>query len=747
MSTDDTPPYIVRFVIQKLECPALVTGMMYCIHWKRGSFRGTTPPMACDSGVVNFSSMPEAHAVLHFKPNVGGAKGSGKFQHKYITFSIEELSRGKREVGLVEFDVANCLRGSERTAQVVKHSDFRMAGFGASVEVLVTLYPEGETRPAVSQLAPRAVPAAAVATAAIASPRISGVGPVASVGRTKKLTRDEAMTLLLSVEGLLDQRGAAGAENHQYAAEDEAALSAQVREIEEKIAVLRNKLNARRIVAQAALQVATSETCTYVDAQFRALEDTPSGQTFVSDVKGFFESARGTTSQTRTRDPADLQRCIATAQQELRQLEQDQDRLGQLQLRRDVSDDLVRLLGATHAKQQELAKLHEQLAASSAAAASSGQTNSFEAHKRAALEELDSLAAKRDALEAYNKESRRVYAARIEEWANRKYAAMRELDRADKANKLRDDEERKAKQQVQLQQQILDLFGEVQAPAAVAEPTAQQLLSAPQPSPPASHTQSVVAPPQSTLFDDLYNNVPQTSDFAPSTIQQSRQPESALAAPRAATQEPVEYRFAPPAEAENSARTLPATHAAADPFADLHSNMFGADAPPSNSDRLPSQASLAAAQSQPPTYHFGEEQGKTAAVAIKEATQTLRSELRRTYAFEGGDDTLQAERSLESTRQNGGADFSSAPSASATYDFGTVVDSRSLPPQLEVRQSLEAQRQASNDSFWGSPPHAAATQQPPPVTITAPYSFDAASAQQDSGAYTSTNIFASFGES
>ena len=242
----DPVGYVVRFQVLRVECPSLVSGAMYTITCKRGDVTRTSSAISCDSGVLRCSNetFPEVTAVVHFK--AASSSSSMRFQPKYITFRIDEAMRSKRMLGEVDCDIVAALpktsNGGEIKARAVITQDFRMAGLGASLEVVVVIYPEGSTPPPPASPKPNAaglpsqLVAASDAMAAARAPashvnrsgatrseeeaavvhpqqqrRREHANPssVPSLVSTRTFDRDDAMMILVNLEELAQQQAAA----------------------------------------------------------------------------------------------------------------------------------------------------------------------------------------------------------------------------------------------------------------------------------------------------------------------------------------------------------------------------------------------------------------------------------------------------------------------------------------------------------------------------------------------------------
>ncbi|CUG87714.1 Hypothetical protein, putative [Bodo saltans] len=804
------PTYNVQFKILHIESPALLSGASYSIGWRRGSYRGNTQPFACDSGVVTLN-MPMATAVVHFKHNESGSKGYGKFQSKYLTFNIEEHARGSTKiVGMLEFDVANCLRGSETSAHVVKEAGFRMGGLGAKIDVEVILYPQGSAPPASSTAGARLVegrqgtsammptttstptntapPAAAPSFSSAPAPSTVSTGRVTKAGGgggRKTLTRDEALTLLLSVEGLLEQSGAAAAKT-QYSGEDAETLDRQIQDLQRRVDEARGRLDAKKMLQQAALEVATAGAFTYPGTQFRQLEELPDAKRYSTEVTQYLDALHRQHSATAQRVSADgmpstlaeVQVRIESTRQDLARLQRDQDELSHLQLRRDVSDEAIRVLGKIQAKEDQLAKLqkHKDILVAQGGSAMPTSTNLWEKEKSTILEEINNLHQRRETLQQVANNGCTMYASRVEAWANRRFAPMREYDKLHKEIQQREEAESKERKQKELQKQILDLFGDMESgpapPVNNNNGTATGSATAPHESP-SSRSGSTAAQQTAAVdvFDTMYTNMPKTTDFGPSATnraEEHKDQQPATGSSRSASQQnPTEYAFNEP----KAPVTAPIVHEKkpVNAFADLAAEMF---APKEKSPPLKPAVSVVVAK--PAEFNFGTDEPAQTSSGQSSFAQPARAqvqELKGAYAFGA------PEEASKISPQRVGAGITVAPAASiiaSEYSFGTSDNNTSsgtagrgataavaaeysfggpaVSLHVDPVAAPSTEEASSSVGLWGTPLELVAearAQSHQSHAAASVYSFgptDGADSgvSSNTNTYRSTNIFASF---
>lgn len=337
--------YIVRFKVVTVKCASMPAGNQYTLFYRRGDISRSTPCYtAAGDGTVNFSSMPEGSAVVHFK----SGKAGRRFAPKYIQFRIEEYTRGspRRPVGECEVDCTLVMDSynSGGNSGVVR-TNFRMYGAQATMSVAILVYPrdapplsfEGLIDPALLQ-APTGEGAAAAA---------------AAKGEVKTMARGEAMTLLISLETLLERRRAEEANSGGGGGGPRLTKAEKrVRELEER----RRQLTGSQGLATA---VVKSRCEGAVHAQFVALArkcrnnyigetaaylrqmalscGAPLGGDDDEDEAAAAAAAGGDTAREQ------LQRCdtrIGELRRQTAKLEEEQMALGRLQHKTDVTAEL-----------------------------------------------------------------------------------------------------------------------------------------------------------------------------------------------------------------------------------------------------------------------------------------------------------------------------------------------------------------------------------------------------------------------
>ncbi|ORC86819.1 uncharacterized protein TM35_000251150 [Trypanosoma theileri] len=339
--------YIVRFKVITLECASLPNGQQYTITYRRRETCRSTPCYAADGGVVDFSSMPEGSAIVHFKP------GGVRFHPKWITFRIEEFVRGqpRKTVAETQLDCAAVLGVHNITAATTRRVSFDMYGTPAVMVVALLVYPNGHPPLSFAGIVPDKN-----------SARAGGEGERrlrAGGGEVKKFTRGEAMTLLISLETMLERRRAETAAGGS--AQAESPLQRRVAELEERRRCITG-------VEGMATTVVTKRVVDLVAAQFVALSRKYRGN-YVGEVAAYLRqmavaSGIPLTADISTETTLDveaarerLQRIngrIDTLVEQTRKLEEEREALGRLQGRADVTNEVCAILTKLETLQSQM---------------------------------------------------------------------------------------------------------------------------------------------------------------------------------------------------------------------------------------------------------------------------------------------------------------------------------------------------------------------------------------------------------
>ncbi|KAH9584066.1 hypothetical protein LSM04_006154 [Trypanosoma melophagium] len=343
--------YIVRFKVLTLECTSLSNGQQYTITYRRGETYRSTPCYVADGGVVDFSAMPEGSAIVHFKT------GGVRFHPKWITFRVEEYVRGhpRKTVAETQLDCAAVLGVHNTTAAATRRVSFDMYGSPAVMVVAILLYPEGH--PPLSF--------AGLLNSNSNSNSRSGEGRRlrAAGGEVKKFTRGEAMTLLISLETMLERRRA-------EAAVGGSAGTAQMMEspLQKRVAELEERRRCITGVEGMATTVVTKRVVDLVAAQFIALSRKYRAN-YVGEVAAYLRQMAVTNGVPLTADISAeaapdaegarerLQRInarIDTLVEQTRKLEEEREALARLQGRADVTNEMCAILTRVETLQSQM---------------------------------------------------------------------------------------------------------------------------------------------------------------------------------------------------------------------------------------------------------------------------------------------------------------------------------------------------------------------------------------------------------
>ncbi|RNE99455.1 uncharacterized protein Tco025E_09002 [Trypanosoma conorhini] len=334
--------YIVRFKVLKVESAELQDGRQYTVAYRRGETSRSSPCYVAEGGVVDFSAMPEGAAIVHFK------SGGPRFLPKWITIRLEEYVRGRprRVVGETQVDCAELLGLHSLTASARRRVMFEINGSPAQMVVALLVYPEKH-------------PALSFGDVAPAAAKEDSAGGERS-GEIKRMTRGEAMTLLISLEAMLERRREGG----EPAGSAASPLERRLAELEERrrslagvegMAAAVVKQRVEGVVGAQFLAFSRRHRANYVGevaAYLRQLALT-SGLPLTADIS---EAAVTDTEGARER----LQRIntrIDALTGQVRTLEEQQQSLGRLQGRTDVTNELCAIQNKVEGLQSQIALL------------------------------------------------------------------------------------------------------------------------------------------------------------------------------------------------------------------------------------------------------------------------------------------------------------------------------------------------------------------------------------------------------
>ncbi|ESL09424.1 hypothetical protein TRSC58_02853 [Trypanosoma rangeli SC58] len=330
--------YIVRFKVLKVESAGLRDGRQYTVAYRRGETVRSSPCYIAEGGVVDFSLMPEGAAIVHFK------SGGLRFMPKWITFRLEEYIRGqpRKVIGETQVDCAELLGLHSLTASARRNITFEVNRTSAQMAVALLVYPEKHPPLSFGDIAP-----------AIANDAQSGGS---KNGEIKQMTRGEAMTLLISLEAMLERRREGNPKK-----EDVSPLERRLVELEE----LRRSLAGVDGMAAAVVKQRVEGV---VGAQFLALSRMYRAN-YVGEVAAYLRQCAVTSGLSLTADISEdavadtegarerLQRIntrIDDLMSQVRTLEVEQQSLAQMQSRADVTNELCAILNKVEALQQQI---------------------------------------------------------------------------------------------------------------------------------------------------------------------------------------------------------------------------------------------------------------------------------------------------------------------------------------------------------------------------------------------------------
>lgn len=331
--------HIVRFKVITVECASMPKEQHYTITYIRGDTNCSTPCYVAENGVVDFSSMPEGAAIVHFK------NGKMRFLPKWITFRIEEFTRGqpRKTVGETQLDCAEVLGMRNFSAAATRRLTFTMYGVAAHMEVALLVYPENHPPLSFGTLVP--------------SQAKGDRNPTPAGKDVRRMTRSEAMRLLISLEALL--------EKHRP---DVAAGKEGVSPLEQRLAQLEERRRTLSSVEGMATAVVKKRTEDVVAAQFVALSRKHRAN-FVGQVAAYLRQLAVTSGVSLTSDISEenvpnidvsrerLQRInarIDNLTQQIQKLEEVQKVLEATHTRNSAGADVTSELAATVSKMETL---------------------------------------------------------------------------------------------------------------------------------------------------------------------------------------------------------------------------------------------------------------------------------------------------------------------------------------------------------------------------------------------------------
>ncbi|KAG5488352.1 uncharacterized protein JKF63_07947 [Porcisia hertigi] len=333
--------HVLRFKVISVECSSLPNGQQYTIMYHRGDTNRSTPCYAAQGGVINFATMPEGAAVVHFK----SGRGNGRFAPKYIRFMLEEYTRGmpRRLVGETEVDCTQVLKGLSTSGSGLLTVVFRLYGTTAKMKTAVLVYPE------------HAVPL--TFDGLIDPSEVAATPPPQTV---KVMGRSEAMMVLMGLETLLERRRTMEAEGKTAPKSRE---EQKLAELEER----RKALVGSEGLAKEVIQVRCEEI---VAVQYIALarkhRNNFIGQTAaylremaLSSGEDFMDDDVSSNNSTTLEQLNRVNRGIEVVQEQMKKLNEQQVSLGRIQEKVDVTAELCANLERVAALQQKMQLLQQ----------------------------------------------------------------------------------------------------------------------------------------------------------------------------------------------------------------------------------------------------------------------------------------------------------------------------------------------------------------------------------------------------
>ncbi|CAG9569985.1 conserved hypothetical protein [Leishmania major strain Friedlin] len=333
--------HVLRFKVLTVECAALPDGQQYTVMYHRGNSNRSTPCYTAQGGVINFASMPEGAAVVHFKAGHGG----GRFAPKYIRFMIEEYTRGmpRRLVGETEADCTQVLKDYGASGSGILTVVFRLYGTTAKMRIAVLVYPEHAPPLSFDGLIDPSEVAAPLPTQAV-----------------KVMSRGEAMMILMGLETLLERRRAMKAEGQSLPQSREEKKLAELEKRRkalvgsEGLATEVIKTRCEEVVAVQYTALARKHRNNFIGQTAAYLREMAmlAGEDFIGDDG---DSSGDTVLEQLNR----VNRSIEEVEMQVKKLEEEQAALRRIQHKVDVMAELTVSLDKVAALQQKMQVLKE----------------------------------------------------------------------------------------------------------------------------------------------------------------------------------------------------------------------------------------------------------------------------------------------------------------------------------------------------------------------------------------------------
>lgn len=233
------PSHICRFKVLSVTSPHLVENQGYLIHFVRGETDRVSPTFVAKNGEIDFSKMPEGSAVLHFKS--GNDVPGCPYAAKLIQFEVSEYfpTAPRRTVGMT---IVNCTPIIAKdpylkSAQGLVTQKFRWNGTHyAEMTVAILVYAKGmghlKFDPLIEEWK-RKGKRNSESKKSLSPTSIKNQAKIQKEppqGKLRVMAREEANTLLISLEALQERQSRSG--QNSVGAFPE--LNAEIEKLEEK---------------------------------------------------------------------------------------------------------------------------------------------------------------------------------------------------------------------------------------------------------------------------------------------------------------------------------------------------------------------------------------------------------------------------------------------------------------------------------------------------------------------------------
>lgn len=404
--------HIVRFKVASVESASMPNGQQYTIFYRRGETKRSTPCYVAQNGTVDFSSMPEGAAVVHFQRGHMGRR----YAPKFIQMRVEEYTRGapRRTVGETEVDCSEVIGGGSSGSGIVTVM-FRMYGLAAKMKVAILVYPE------------HAPPLSFEGLVAASGPEKGSRDSDQAVpqGEIKVMGRGEAMTLLISLETMLERRKSEAAAGKSTA---QSPLEKRFAELEEK----RKNLTGSEGLATT---VVNSRCQLVVEAQFVALARKYRNN-YIGETAAYLRqlALSSGVSLTGSDDATEMDSDTLVGQLDratgrieelrlqVRKLEEEQAALGRIQHKTDVTAELCANLDKVASVEAQIKMLEQSRDALNAALRDRSTTNNTPLSRdvKEINERVKTLNGEQEQLRAKIRHMTAVAAAHVLSWARSK---------------------------------------------------------------------------------------------------------------------------------------------------------------------------------------------------------------------------------------------------------------------------------------------------------------------------------------